>query len=128
MRKITFDEEELFAIAVFSPDTRANTADMMESVLPELEDDEDMHAIVLSAKEKLRRITDEEYARLGLEEYREELSSTDEDGDEGGDNDNSYAGSGMDKGRAAAEGSPAAGNSSGSADHASDGSVKEAEK
>lgn len=127
MRKITFDEEELFAIAVFSPDTRANTADMMESVLPELEDDEDMHAIVLSAKEKLRRITDEEYARLGLEEYREELASTDEDGDESGDND-SYAGSGMDKGKAAAEGSPAAGNSSGSADDAHRSPAKEAEK
>lgn len=127
MRKITFDEEELFAIAVFSPDTRANTADMMESVLPELEDDEDMHAIVLSAKEKLRRISDEDYAHLGLEEYREELASADEEGDEGEDEE-SYAGSGMDKDRAAAEGSPAAGNSGGPADHAHDGSVKEAEK
>ena len=122
MRKITFDEEELFAIAVFKPDTRANTAALMESVLPELEDDEDMHAIVLSAKEKLKRITDEEYARLGLEEYWEELAYNDEDEDDSGTE------SGMDTDRAAADGGPAAGNSSGSSDDTNGGPVVEAVK
>ena len=39
MKKITFDEEELFAIAVFEPDTRVNTIKRLERVLPELEDD-----------------------------------------------------------------------------------------
>ena len=122
MRKITFDEEELFAIAVFKPDTRANTAALMESVLPELEDDEDMHAIVLSAKEKLKRITDEEYALLGLEEYREELAYDDEDEDDSG------AESGMDTDVAAADGGPAAGNAGGSVDDTNGGSAVEAVK
>ena len=39
MKKITFDEEELFAIAVFEPDTRVNTIKRLERVLPELQDD-----------------------------------------------------------------------------------------
>ena len=120
MRKITFDEEELFAIAVFKPDTRANTAAMMESVLPELEDDEDMRAIVLSAKEKLKRITDEEYARLGLEEFREELAYDEED--------ESGTESGMDTDRAAAGGGIAEGNSSGSIDNTHGGPLVEAVK
>ena len=36
MRKITFDEEELFAIAVFEPAAREKTVEQMEEVLAEL--------------------------------------------------------------------------------------------
>ena len=36
MRKITFDEEELFAIAVFEPGSREETATKMSGVLEEL--------------------------------------------------------------------------------------------
>ena len=55
MKKITFDEEELFAIAVFEPDTRINTISGLDRVLPELQDDPEMRDLVRSAREKLKR-------------------------------------------------------------------------
>ena len=73
MKKITFDEEELFAIAVFEPDTRVNTIKRLERVLPELEDDPEMCDLIRSAREKLKKISDKEYALLDLDSYREEL-------------------------------------------------------
>ena len=78
MKKITFDEEELFAIAVFTPDTRSNTVASMSNVLPELEEDAEMHALLLSALEKLKRISDQEYNKMDLDAYREEMKLEDE--------------------------------------------------
>ena len=73
MKKITFDEEELFAIAVFEPDTRVNTIKRLERVLPELQDDPEMRDLVRSAREKLKKSSDREYSLLELDSYREEL-------------------------------------------------------
>jgi len=73
MRKITFDEEELFAIAVFEPDTRINTIKRLERVLPELQDDPEMSDLIRSAREKLKKMSDREYSLLDLDSYREEL-------------------------------------------------------
>ena len=82
MRKIAFDEEELLVLAVLEPDTRKNTIARLEEILPEVRDDPDMEAIVISAAEKLKRITDDAFDLLGLEEYREELQAEDEEGGE----------------------------------------------
>ena len=82
MRKIVFDEEELLVLAVLEPDPRKNTIARLEEILPEVRDDPDMEAIVISAAEKLKRITDEAFDLLGLEEYREELQAEDEEGAE----------------------------------------------
>ena len=82
MRKIAFDEEELLVLAVLEPDTRKNTIARLEEILPEVKDDPDMEAIVISAIEKLKRIRDEAFDLLGLEEYREELQAEDEEGGE----------------------------------------------
>ena len=79
---IVFDEEELLVLAVLEPDTRKNTIARLEEILPEVRDDPDMEAIVISAAEKLKRITDEAFDLLGLEEYREELQAEDEEGGE----------------------------------------------
>ena len=82
MKKITFDEEELLAVAVFEPDSRKNTADRMEAALPHLEEDREMHALLLRALEKLKRITDSEFEALELEEYREEIAYSDDEEEE----------------------------------------------
>ena len=82
MRKITFDEEELLVIAILEPDNRKNTIVRLEEILPEVKDDPDMEAIVVSVTEKLKLISDEVYKQLGLEEYREELLAEDEEGGE----------------------------------------------
>ncbi len=82
MKKIAFDEEELLVLAVLDPDTRKNTITRLEEILPEVKDDPDMEGIVISAALKLKRITDEAFDLLGLEEYREELQAEDEEGGE----------------------------------------------
>ena len=82
MRKITFDEEELFVLAILEPDNRKNAIVRLEEILPEVKDDPDMEAIVVSVTEKLKLISDEVYKQLGLEEYREELLAEDEEGGE----------------------------------------------
>lgn len=79
MRKIMFDEEELLVLAIMEPDTRRNTIARLEEVIPEVKDDPDMEAIVISAAEKLKRITDKVFSQLGLESYREELRDEDEE-------------------------------------------------
>ena len=80
MRKITFDEEELLVLAIMEPGNRKNTIAMLTKILPEVKDDPDMEAIVVSATEKLKLISDEIFDQLGLEEYREELRAEDEEG------------------------------------------------
>ena len=56
MRKITFDEEELLVLAILEPDNRKNTIVRLEEILPEVKDDPDMEAIVVSVTEKLKLI------------------------------------------------------------------------
>ena len=80
MKKIAFDEEELLVLAVLDPDTRKNTITKLEEILPEVKDDPDMEAIVVSAAEKLKRISDEQFGALDLNSYREELQAEDEEG------------------------------------------------
>ena len=83
MKKITFDEEEMFVIAVFNPDTRSNTIHIMSEVLPELKDDQDIFDLLLSAMEKLKRISDDEYKKMDLSDYRDEIEwAIEEDGQE----------------------------------------------
>ena len=82
MRKITFDEEERLVLAILEPDNRNNTIVRLEEILPEVKDDPDMEAIIVSVTEKLKLISDEVYKQLGLEEYREELLAEDEEGGE----------------------------------------------
>ena len=80
MKKIAFDEEELLVLAVLDPDTRKNTITRLEEILPEVKDDSDMETIVVSAAEKLKRISDEQFGALDLNSYREELQAEDEEG------------------------------------------------
>lgn len=80
MRKITFDEEELLVLAILEPDNRKNTIVRLEEILPEVKDDPDMEAIVVSVTEKLKLISDEVYKQLGIDEYREELQAEEEEG------------------------------------------------
>lgn len=72
MKKVTFDEEELLVISVFTPDTRTNTLLRMKEVIPELQDDAEMDELVVSASEKLKQISDREFEELGLDAYRKE--------------------------------------------------------
>lgn len=79
MRKITFDEEELFVIAIFDEKSRHKAVEEMGLVLTELAEDPEMHALLVSTMEKLKRISDEEFAKLDLESYRADLTDGDTD-------------------------------------------------
>ena len=79
MKKIPFDEEELFAIAVFNVETREKAITGMEKVLDLMDDDPEMKALLVSVKEKLKRITDKDYKELDVERYIEELEEEDEE-------------------------------------------------
>ena len=84
MRKITFDEEELFALAILELADRKSMVAKMGEILPELKEDPEMYSLLLSAMEKLKRISDRDYEKLGLDDYREELRYMDEDEDNSG--------------------------------------------
>lgn len=79
MKKITFDEEELFVIAIFDEKSRNKAVSEMALVLTELAEDPEMHALLVSTMEKLKRISDEEFAKLDLEAYRADLANEDTD-------------------------------------------------
>ena len=79
MKKITFDEEELYAIAVFNMETREKAITGMEKVLDLMDDDPEMKALLVSVKEKLKRITDKDYKELDVEHYIEELEEEDDE-------------------------------------------------
>ena len=79
MKKITFDEEELYAIAVFNMETREKAITGMEKVLDLMDDDPEMKALLVSVKEKLKRITDKDYKKLEVERYIEELEEEDDE-------------------------------------------------
>ena len=92
MKKITFDEEELYAIAVFNMETREKAITGMEKVLDLMDDDPEMKALIVSVKEKLKRITDKDYKELDVERYIEELEEEDdeEESEEDGTGSNDY--------------------------------------
>ena len=79
MKKFTFDEEELYAIAVFNMETREKAITGMEKVLDLMDDDPEMKALLVSVKEKLKRITDKDYKELDVERYIEELEEEDDE-------------------------------------------------
>lgn len=79
MKKITFDEEELYAVAVFNMETREKAITGMEKVLDLMDDDPEMKALLVSVKEKLKRITDKDYKELDVERYIEELEEEDDE-------------------------------------------------
>ena len=79
MKKITFDEEELYAIAVFNMETREKAITGMEKVLDLMDDDPEMKALLVSVKEKLKRISDKDYKELDVEHYIEELEEEDDE-------------------------------------------------
>lgn len=73
MKKNYFDEEEIFAIAIFDQDERKKAIEIMSALLPEMNDDPEMHALVYSAMEKLKRISDQDYKALPLADYLADL-------------------------------------------------------
>ena len=78
MKKIMFMDDEMRVISMFDTSDRETALKAVETVVPFTRDDAELSAIVVSTVEKLKRISDEEFAKLDFEVYRLE----DEEGDE----------------------------------------------
>ena len=70
MRRIRFEEEEMFVISCFDTSSREIALQAVENVIPFTKDDDELSALVVSAAEKLKMVPDEEFDQLDFEFYR----------------------------------------------------------
>jgi len=67
--KIDFTFDEMMVLAIFEEDSRSKSIDAMYEVLGEIHDDPDMEELLISALDKLERISDEKYLKIDFREY-----------------------------------------------------------
>lgn len=72
IRKITFEKDELIILAMFEEEGRQETVKEIESVIPFVSDDTEIESLVIGTIEKLKMMSDEKFAKLDLEEYKQE--------------------------------------------------------
>jgi len=82
MRKIIFEDDEMRVISMFDTSSRETALDAVEAVIPLTRDDSELSAVVVSAAEKLKQISDAEFAALDFETYRLEAEEEEEEGEE----------------------------------------------
>ena len=70
MRRIRFEEEEMYVISCFDTSSRESALQAVQFVVPFTKDDDELSALVISTVEKLKMIPDEEYNQLDFESYR----------------------------------------------------------
>ncbi|MCD7733366.1 MAG: transposon-transfer assisting family protein [Oscillospiraceae bacterium] len=67
-----FEEDELIIISMFEKDNRKETIREIEDVLPFVKDDTEVESLVIGTIEKMKMMSDEEFSKLELEEYKQE--------------------------------------------------------
>lgn len=67
-----FEQDEYYIMAMFRKGNRRQTMEEIETVLPFVEDDEEMHSIVNSTLEKMGQLSDEQFLQMELDIYEEE--------------------------------------------------------
>lgn len=72
MRKQTFEENEYLVMAMFEEQSREQTIRHIEEAVPFVKDDSEMYPLVIGTIEKMKRMTDHEFAMLDLEPYKQE--------------------------------------------------------
>ena len=70
MKRIRFEEEEMYVISCFDTSSRETALQAVQFVIPFTKDDEELSALVVSSVEKLKMIPDEEFDQLDFESYR----------------------------------------------------------
>lgn len=79
MRKITFMDDEMRVISMFDTSSRSTALSAVESVVPFTREDAELSVIVVSTVEKLKQISDEDFAKLDFDYYRYEDYEGEED-------------------------------------------------
>ena len=66
-----FDYEELIILSMYDAGEPAETRRIIQSILPQIENDREVYDITRSTADKLEGISMEEYQALDLEQYKE---------------------------------------------------------
>ena len=66
---IDFTFDEMMVLAIFEEDSRSKSIDSMYEILDDIRDDPEMEKLVISALDKLERISDDEYLQIDFREY-----------------------------------------------------------
>lgn len=69
---VRFGEDESFVMAMFEKDARVRTMQELHRILPSVQEDEEMLALVDSTLEKMGRLTDQGFSGLDLGTYVQE--------------------------------------------------------
>ena len=69
---VKFDENEYLIIGMFQKENRMQTMREIRSVVPFLKDDAEMLSLVNSTLAKMNKLSDQEFALLDLESYKQE--------------------------------------------------------
>ena len=77
MRKIQFEEDEMRVISMFDISSREAALKEVEAVVPYTREDEELSAIVVSTVEKLKQISNADFALLDFEVYQAENEGED---------------------------------------------------
>lgn len=72
MKKIVFMDDEMRVISMFDTSSRETALRAVESVVPFTREDAELSAIVVSTVEKLKQISDDDFAELDFDFYRYE--------------------------------------------------------
>ena len=70
--KIRFEEEEYFLMAMFQKESRLETMGEIRAVIPFVKEDAEILSLINSTLGKMEHISDDEFSRLDLEDYRQE--------------------------------------------------------
>lgn len=69
---VKFEENEYLIMAMFQMENRQQTMREIRSAVPFLKDDEEMLSLVNSTLAKMEKLSDQEFALLDLEPYKQE--------------------------------------------------------
>lgn len=69
---VKFDENEYLIMGMFQKENRMQTMREIHSVVPFLKDDAEMLSLVNSTLAKMEKLSDQEFALLDLEPYKQE--------------------------------------------------------
>lgn len=69
---VKFDENEYLIMGMFQKENRMKTLREIRSVVPFLKDDAEMLSLVNSTLAKMEKLSDQEFALLDLEPYKQE--------------------------------------------------------
>lgn len=70
--RIRLEENEMILMSMFPAESRQAAMARIQNVLPHVQEDEEMQALVVDTLKKMQEMTEQEFQSLDLEVYRPE--------------------------------------------------------